>query len=147
MNDFVIVNGIKKNISYQRCVRCISDVTCPGISFDKNGVCNFCALHDKWARMYPNDARGEIHLQTMIQKMKRDGAGKKYDCAVFENKESVDDDLNGRWHNEFKSKELYAKGLGLIYYKKTLGGTVLEYELSDIYEMSDLEKKFSEQKN
>ena len=99
---------------------------------------------------YPNDT---THTTTIIKNRRFAGKteytykGKKYDCAIFENKESVDDDLNGRWHNEFKSKELYAKGLGLIYYKKILGTTVLEYELSDIYEMSDLEKKFSEQKN
>jgi hypothetical protein len=99
---------------------------------------------------YPNDT---THTTTIIKNRRFAGKttynykGKKYDCVVFENRESVDDDLNGRWHNEFQSKELYAKGLGLIYYKKTLGQTVLEYELSDIYEMSDLEKKFSEQKN
>ena len=99
---------------------------------------------------YPNDT---THTTTIIKNRRFTGKttyvykGKKYDCVVFENRESVDDDMNGRWHNEFQSKELYAKGLGLIYYKKTLGQNVLEYELSDIYEMSDLEKKFSEQKD
>lgn len=78
----VVVNGIKRDIEYQRCTRCISDSTCPGISFDKEGICNFCHLHDKWAAMYPNDTRGEIHLQAMIQKMKYDGKGKKFDCAI-----------------------------------------------------------------
>ena len=78
----VIVNGIEKNISYQRCTRCISDSTCPGITFDAKGVCSFCFLHDKWVKMYPNDERGNVPLQAMIQKMKRDGEGKKYDCVI-----------------------------------------------------------------
>lgn len=76
MSETVIVNGIKKNMIYQRCSRCISDSTCPGISFDKKGVCNFCRLHDKWAGIYPNDKHGEVHLQAMIRKMKRDDAGR-----------------------------------------------------------------------
>ncbi len=78
----VIVNGITKNIEHKRCTRCISDSSCPGISFDVKGVCNFCHLHDKWVSMYPNDERGEIHIQSMIQKMKQDGKGKKYDCVI-----------------------------------------------------------------
>ncbi|MES2622687.1 MAG: hypothetical protein V4615_17695, partial [Bacteroidota bacterium] len=82
MSETVIVNGIRKNMVYKRCLRCISDNTCPGISFDSKGVCNFCHLHDKWVGIYPNDKRGEGPLQAMIQKMKRDGAGKKFDCAI-----------------------------------------------------------------
>ncbi len=82
MSETVIVNGIRKNMVYKRCSRCISDSTCPGISFDSKGVCNFCHLHDKWVGIYPNDKRGEAPLQAMIQKMKRDGAGKKFDCAI-----------------------------------------------------------------
>jgi hypothetical protein len=78
----VIVNGIAKNMVYQRCSRCISDSTCPGISFDTNGICNFCHLHDKWVAMYPNGERGESHIQSMIQKMKQDGIGRKYDCVI-----------------------------------------------------------------
>jgi N-acetyl sugar amidotransferase len=78
----VIVNGIERNITYKRCTRCISDSTCPGISFDSKGICNFCHLHDKWSLMYPNDDRGQVHLKAMIEKIKADGAGKKYDCII-----------------------------------------------------------------
>jgi N-acetyl sugar amidotransferase len=78
----VIVNGVRKNISYQRCSRCISDSTCPGIKFDGQGVCNFCQLHDKWACMYPNDNRGEKMLQRMTARIKKDGLGKNYDCVI-----------------------------------------------------------------
>jgi hypothetical protein len=95
---------------------------------------------------YPNDS---THTTTLVKNRRYIGKNqytykdKKYDCAEFEVRESVDDDKNGHWHNEYKTRELYAKGLGLIYYKKDLGGNVLEYELSNIYEMSELEAQFS----
>lgn len=78
----VIVNGIRKDISYKRCSRCISDSTCPGIKFDQNGVCNFCHLHDKWVDEYPNDKWGEEKLSRIMKKIIRDGKGKKFDCVV-----------------------------------------------------------------
>jgi N-acetyl sugar amidotransferase len=82
MKDFVVVNGVKKNIVYQRCSRCISDSTCPGIKFDKHGVCNFCHLHAKWTKMYPNDEKGQEIWNKQLTKIKKDGLGKKYDCVV-----------------------------------------------------------------
>lgn len=78
----VIVNGVLKKITYQRCTRCISDTSCPGITFDRNGVCNFCHLHDKWCKIYPNDAKGEAILQKKIATIKKDGIRKKYDCVI-----------------------------------------------------------------
>lgn len=78
----VIVNGMNLDIKYKRCVRCISDSTCPGIVFDAEGVCNFCHLHDKWSGWYPNDERGQQKLKPIIKKMKDEGKGKKYDCIV-----------------------------------------------------------------
>jgi len=78
----VKVNGIIKDIDYQRCNRCISDSTCPGISFDKSGNCNFCHLHDKWSKMYPNDKRGKVIWERQLEKIEREGKGKKYDCII-----------------------------------------------------------------
>jgi len=78
----VTVNGISRNIIYQRCVRCISDSTCPGITFDSKGVCNFCHLHDKWTIWYPNDVLGQRKLETLLIKIRKDGKGKKFDCVI-----------------------------------------------------------------
>lgn len=82
MKNFVIVNGVKRDISYQRCVRCISDSTCPGITFTPQGICNFCQLHDKWAAMYPNNEQGAQIWNQTLKKIKQDGKGKKYDCII-----------------------------------------------------------------
>ena len=75
MSGYVVVNGVKQKINYQRCTRCISDSTCPGITFDAKGICNFCHLHDKWSRMYPNDERGQDIWNKQLKKIKRDGKG------------------------------------------------------------------------
>jgi len=79
----VIVNGVNQNITYKRCVKCISDSTCPGIKFDQFGVCNFCYLHDKWTKIYPNDEKGQIAVNKIIEKIKRKkNKGSKYDCVI-----------------------------------------------------------------
>jgi hypothetical protein len=68
--------------------------------------------------------------------------GQTYDCVMMNLEETIDNDREG--HLEFKiyGKELYAKGIGLIYYKKGIRSDfALEYELADIYPMTELEKK------
>jgi N-acetyl sugar amidotransferase len=79
----VIINGKEYNIPYRQCTRCISDITCPGITFDNNGICNFCLLHDKWNKLYPNDDKeGRQRLSKIIAQIKKDGTGKKHDCVI-----------------------------------------------------------------
>ena len=68
--------------------------------------------------------------------------GKVYDCVEFQLKELIDDFNNGHFEKEYEGREFYAKGIGLIYYKKDIDGIVLEYELADIYTMDKLEQKF-----
>jgi hypothetical protein len=68
--------------------------------------------------------------------------GKIYDCVEFQLKELIDDFNNGHFEKEYAGKELYAKELGLVYYKKVIDNLILEYELVDIYPMEKLEQKF-----
>lgn len=73
--------------------------------------------------------------------------GKTYDCVEFALEEKIDDDREGHWEKIIYGKELYAKGIGLIYYRKGLQKEfALEYELNDIYDMSTLEKKLNVQR-
>jgi N-acetyl sugar amidotransferase len=78
----VIINGVNTDVVFQRCTRCISDTTCPGISFDKLGICNFCHLHDKWVKMYPNNSEGQNIWNKKLEQIRKDGEGKKYDCVI-----------------------------------------------------------------
>lgn len=50
------------------CTRCIQDKSVPGINFDKDGVCNFCHLHDELCKEYPNDDRGKYFLKKFFTK-------------------------------------------------------------------------------
>jgi N-acetyl sugar amidotransferase len=65
------------------CSRCIYDSNVPNISFDKEGVCNYChqveALVDQYSTGKPE---GERALAEIIEQIKKAGKGKKYDCVI-----------------------------------------------------------------
>ncbi len=58
------------------------DDTVPGIEFDEKGVCTFCKIHDELEKKYPLNAESDNKLEKLVEKIKRDGKGKKYDCIV-----------------------------------------------------------------
>ena len=64
------------------CTRCIMDDTVKGISFDKNGVCTFCHIHDELESSYPLNNETPKRLLEIVNKIKNAGKGKKYDCIV-----------------------------------------------------------------
>lgn len=78
----VIVGGFKKDISYQRCNRCIADSSIIGISFDSSGQCSLCKFHDKLDKLYPEDDNALKILEKRLDEIKKEGKGKKYDCIV-----------------------------------------------------------------
>lgn len=78
----VIVSGFPKNITYQRCRRCIADSTVPGISFDAAGECSLCKMQDKWEKIFPLGKEGESILNKKLAEIRKQGAGKKYDCVI-----------------------------------------------------------------
>lgn len=80
--ETVIVNGRATNLRKQVCTRCVQDNSVPGIQFDKDGVCNFCHLHDRMESMFPNGQKGRDILGHMFSKIKRAGKSGKYDCIV-----------------------------------------------------------------
>jgi N-acetyl sugar amidotransferase len=68
---------------YRVCTQCIMDTSDPEIEFDESGVCNHC--HDYARRVeaevYPGIV-GRQELAKFVAQIKRDGAGKKYDCIL-----------------------------------------------------------------
>ena len=92
---------------------------------------------------YPN---GHLEI-TRNRKYQGDAAysfkNKSYDCVEFQLNELMSDFNDGHLEKEFKGKELYAKDLGLVYYKKEIDENfVLEYELKDTFSMAKFEEKF-----
>ncbi|SVB74936.1 uncharacterized protein METZ01_LOCUS227790, partial [marine metagenome] len=67
---------------YRICTRCLYDTSIPEIQFDELGVCNFCKVHDEMEKLYPLNADGRYMLEQVVEKIKRAGKRKNYDCVV-----------------------------------------------------------------
>ena len=68
---------------YQQCNRCVLDTTDPQIIFDENGNCNHCTnFIAVRSRYLYKPGESEANFAKIINKMKKDGRGKEYDCIV-----------------------------------------------------------------
>lgn len=66
----------------QACIRCLYHADIPNITFDEDGVCSYCHLHDEMDAQYPMGDEGAACLQAMADEIRAAGRGKKYDCIV-----------------------------------------------------------------
>ena len=74
---------IKNGEELQICSKCIYDETVSGISFDEDGVCNYCHTMERFQEEYKTGTpEGEKKLSDIIAQIKKDGKGKKYDCVI-----------------------------------------------------------------
>ncbi len=65
------------------CTKCIYDSNIPNITFDKEGVCNYCKQIDQLANQYSTGKKeGEQNLSLIIEELKRKGKNRKYDCVI-----------------------------------------------------------------
>lgn len=64
------------------CSRCLYDSTILNIEFDAAGVCSYCKLTESLEQEYPAGPEGEKKLLAIVDEMKREGRGKKYDVIV-----------------------------------------------------------------
>lgn len=54
-----------------------------GYFFDENGVCNHCHQHDTvYAQLVPSVENAKVELERVVNKIKVNGKGKKYDCII-----------------------------------------------------------------
>lgn len=72
------------NSKYQICTKCVMDTSSSIISFDKDGVCNFCKEYKELADITINRPASvkQEELQTLVSKIKEEGKGKPYDCII-----------------------------------------------------------------
>lgn len=71
------------NTTLKVCSKCIYDERVPGIQFDEKGVCNYCHQVENLIEQYgTGKEKGNNELNKIIQQIKKDGAGKKYDVVV-----------------------------------------------------------------
>ncbi|MFC1975126.1 N-acetyl sugar amidotransferase [Chloroflexota bacterium] len=64
------------------CTRCVIDTTVPGVTFDENGVCNYCKIHNSIEQDWPQGEAGQQRVEAIVKKIKAQGEGKDYDCIV-----------------------------------------------------------------
>ncbi|HVG40827.1 MAG TPA: hypothetical protein VM888_04370, partial [Chitinophagaceae bacterium] len=65
------------------CSRCIYDERVSRISFDEEGVCNYCKMSDELKQQYKTGMpEGEAELFKIIEAIKAAGKDKKYDCVI-----------------------------------------------------------------
>lgn len=73
----------KKIRPYQICKCCVMDTSDEDIIFDDNGICMRCNEYKTKIEPEWNYGRGhEKQLNELIAKIKKSGAGKKYDCIL-----------------------------------------------------------------
>lgn len=58
------------------------DESVPGIEFDENGVSNYAKLFQTLVEAYPRGEKGKKEWLHIIDKIKREGKNKKYDCII-----------------------------------------------------------------
>lgn len=65
------------------CSRCIYDENINNITFDEEGICNFCHQVENLKRLYhTGQPEGEAAFFKIIEAIKKAGKGKKYDCVI-----------------------------------------------------------------
>lgn len=69
--------------------------------------------------------------------------GKTYDAIKIYVRELIDNYNKGHLEQEYDGQEIYAKGLGLVYFRKNISDDfIIQYKLKDTYPMTTLENKF-----
>lgn len=65
------------------CSRCIYDERTASISFDEQGVCNYCRQIAQLCEEYGTGTpAGQAKLDSILAQIRRAGTGKKYDCVI-----------------------------------------------------------------
>ena len=71
-------------IEYKICSKTVMDtISDPDIVFDENGICNYYyEFSDKLKIRVPPPEQAEKELKAIVEKIKKSGKGKQYDCII-----------------------------------------------------------------
>ena len=70
-------------MEYQICKYCIMDTSDPEVTFNENGVCNYCLNYEEKKLLNtPKEEDKPKHLDAMVDYCKKKGKDKKYDCII-----------------------------------------------------------------
>ena len=69
--------------AYAICSSCVMDTTDSRIVFDDRGICDHCNNYFRHTlRNWPTHDRGQLALMDLVDKIKRTGRGRDYDCII-----------------------------------------------------------------
>lgn len=73
----------KREREYRVCTNCIMDTTDSLIEFDENGMCDHCHnFYENIKPIWQPNETGTAKLQPLIDKIKKEGKEKEYDCII-----------------------------------------------------------------
>ena len=68
---------------YRICTSCVMDTSDSKIIFDENGVCDHCKIfYNSIKPFWQTDEQGNVFLEILIEKIKKEGKGKDFDCLM-----------------------------------------------------------------
>jgi len=69
---------------YQQCSRCVMNTSAAEITFDDDGICNFCTefLERSGHIIHQDTQANEKGLERLVESVKKSAKGKPYDCVV-----------------------------------------------------------------
>lgn len=72
-----------KQLQYQICTNCVMDTSDSMIAFDEKGVCDHCRIYyEKILPHWHTDDKGWQLLKPTIEKIKKEGLNKDFDCII-----------------------------------------------------------------
>ncbi len=64
------------------CARCVYDESVSRITFDEQGICNYCQLHDQFETQYETGDEGKRWLEALARQVAHQGRNREFDCVV-----------------------------------------------------------------
>lgn len=116
----------------RRCTRCVYDETIPGITFDENGVCDYCHTHDQLNAEYPTGEEGRRRLEALASEIRAAGRGKRYDVVVG---------VSGGCDSSFllyKARELGLRPLA-VHFDNTWDSTIAVQNIHNVLKKLDVD--------
>lgn len=118
----------------QYCARCVYDDLTPGIIFDSKGVCNYCHQHDDLISQYcgKDNQAGITAFDAIVNKIKHEGRGKKYDVLVG---------VSGGCDSSYLIKLAKEKGLRplAVHFDNTWNSTIAVENINNVLSKENVE--------
>lgn len=73
---------VKEKQNKVHCKKCLYDEDTPSISFDSEGICNYCRKQEELAILYPGGEEGFARLEDTANEIKKNSGNKKYNVVV-----------------------------------------------------------------